>query len=615
MCGIAGYISTNNTEVPAQLIQRMTDAVAHRGPDGAGIWQRGAVSLGHRRLSILDLSEQGRQPMLDGGSGRVISFNGEIYNYIELREELSKRGYAFQSNTDTEVILKAYDCWGESCVERFNGMWAFAIYDPRRNLVFCSRDRFGVKPFYYAELTEGFAFGSEIRQLLPLLPRVQANTSVLLGFLVGRVAENVDHSFFDGIRKLPGGHNLTFDVSAGTYSVRRYYNLEPKSDHAMLDLDGAVERFQELFDESIKLRLRSDVRVGTCLSGGMDSSSIATVAASIYRQQSGQDFSAITAISEDPATDESAFARSIVENSGLDWIRIMPGYEDFSAAIGEVVRAQEEPFASASVCMQFFVMREARRAGIPVLLDGQAGDETLLGYDRYFADHFLQSLQDGDFNSALGVVSGLRRNGRTGALRALLWNAMYFHAPLLKRLATRDQMALFQPRLAAQVLAAATPERSYSGIFGMQKQEIERTNLPVLLRYEDKNSMAHSIETRLPFLDYRLVEFSTSVATRIKLNDGWGKFLLRKSMEKRMPSDIVWRKHKFGFEAPESRWMSRHSEEMHAAIVSSPLLKELVSSDVLEEEGLKRANRGLLWRMFSAAEWAREFNVNELSEA
>lgn len=610
MCGIAGYISTTNTEVPAQLIQRMTDAVAHRGPDGAGIWQRGAVSLGHRRLSILDLSEQGRQPMLDGGSGHVISFNGEIYNYIELREELSKRGYAFQSNTDTEVILKAYDCWGEACVERFNGMWAFAIYDARRNAVFCSRDRFGVKPFYYAELPEGFAFGSEIRQLLPLLLRVQANSSVLLGFLVGRVAENVDYSFFDGIRKLPGGHNLVFDVDSGTFSVRRYYNLEPKSDHATLDLDGAVGMFQELFDGSIKLRLRSDVRVGTCLSGGMDSSSIATVAASIYRQQSGQGFSAITAVSEEPATDESVFARSIVENAGLDWIRITPGYEDFSAAIDEVVRAQEEPFASASVCMQFFVMREARRAGIPVLLDGQAGDETLLGYDRYFADHLLQSLRDRDFNSALGVISGLRRNGRPGALRAMLWNAMYFHVPLVKRLATRDQMGLFQPRLAAQVHAAAIPDRSYSGIFGMQKQEIERTNLPVLLRYEDKNSMAHSIETRLPFLDYRLVEFSTSVATRIKLNDGWGKFLLRKSMEKRMPSDIVWRKHKFGFEAPESRWMQRHAPVVQKSIQESALLRDFCLPEALDVQRLNALSPGMTWRLYSVSLWAREFGVS-----
>lgn len=596
-----------------ELIKNMTGAVAHRGPDGQGIWRQGSVALGHRRLSILDLSELGHQPMVDEISGCVISYNGEIYNYLELRQELAGRGYLFRSHTDTEVILKAYDCWGQACVEKFNGMWAFAIHDPRRNIVFCSRDRFGVKPFYYAELTGAFAFGSEIRQLLPLLPQREADAQVLFGFLVARVAEDPERSFFSGVRKLPGGHSLVYDLTTGTYEISRHYSLESRSEYVTLGLEEALETFDGLFKDAIRLRLRSDVRVGTCLSGGMDSSSIATLAGEAYRLQTGQAFSAITAISEDTGTDESGFARSIVEHVGLDWITITPGYDEFRAAINDVVRAQEEPFASASVFMQFFVMREARRAGIPVLLDGQGGDETLLGYDRYFADHLLQSLKSLRPAVAWSVVAGLLRNGRPGALRALLWNLLYFHAPPIRRFATRDQLALFRAEFEPSLHAVSGPQRVYSGLLGMQKQEIERTNLPVLLRYEDKNSMAHSIETRLPFLDYRLVEFAISVETEIKLHEGWGKYLLRKAMEHRMPAEIVWRKHKFGFEAPESRWMRQHESDVHRAIEESVLLRQICSLERGAVRHVAGRNQGMLWRLYSVALWEREFCVTGFS--
>jgi len=609
MCGIAGYISTRGAEVPPGLVQRMTDAVMHRGPDGGGVWSQDGVAFGHRRLAILDLSELGHQPMEDTTNGCVITYNGEIYNYVELRQELVRRGYQFRSNSDTEVILKAYACWGQECVHKFNGMWAFAIFDPARQLIFCSRDRFGVKPFYYAQPAGGFAFGSEIRQLLPLLARVDADASVLISFLAARVAEDPERTFYAGVRKLPGAHNLIYDLVTQTFSIKRYYTLEAKADYAALDLGAALETFQSLFRDAIHLRLRSDVRVGTCLSGGMDSSSIATLAAEAYGHQSHQAFSAITAISEETATDESQFARRIVENSRLDWITVKPDYIAFRESIDAVVRAQEEPFSSASVSMQYFVMREARRANIPVLLDGQGGDETLLGYERYFADHLLQSLKDGQAFQALGVLAGLGRNGRKGAFGAMLRNLLYFHTPGLRRMAIGNQLSLFRPQFDSLIRAAVKPPNGYDGLFGMQKQEIERTNLPALLRYEDKNSMAHSIETRLPFLDYRLVEFAASASTAVKLHDGWGKYLLRKSMDGRMPSDIVWRKHKFGFEAPEAKWMLLHAAEIQSAIQSSPLLLEIIRGDSIDSSRIQSLNQGILWRLYSVALWAKIFEV------
>jgi asparagine synthase (glutamine-hydrolysing) len=613
MCGIAGYISVDGHQVSEELMQRMVDQVAHRGPDGSGIWRCAGVALGHRRLSILDLSELGHQPMVHEETGRVISFNGEIYNYIELREALKADGYGFRSGTDTEVILKAYDRWGAACVERFNGMWAFAIYDPKERIVFCSRDRFGVKPFYYAHTGRALVFGSEIRQLLPFLGKTEGDAGVLAGFLESRVAEHPTKTFFSGVHKLPGGHNLIYDLAARKYSIRRFYSLEIDPVCARMGLNDATESFRSLFEDAVRLRLRSDVKVGTCLSGGLDSSSIATLAARRYRADSHQCFSAITAISEDPATDESSFARMVVEREGLDWIAVRPTYDDFREVLGPVVRAQEEPFASASIIMQYQVMRAARRAGIPVLLDGQGADEGLLGYDRYFADLFAHLLHGGSLLKALGFLRGLGRNGRPGALRIMLWNLLYFHAPHIRRFVMSRQRRILKPEYMARIHVNGSADRAYSSLFEMQKVEIEQTNLPALLRYEDKNSMWHSVETRLPFLDYRLVELVTSLAVDHKLHDGWGKFVLRAALGAEMPKQVSWRKNKFGFEAPEARWTSRHKVDIQASIKRSPLLRLLVRKEELEDERIEGMNPGIRWRLFSTALWAREFGVVDAS--
>lgn len=612
MCGIAGLISGTPTPL-FPLIQQMTDAVAHRGPDGQGVWVNGNVALGHRRLSIIELTELGKQPMTDEETGCVITYNGEIYNYIELREELVALGRRFLSGSDTEVLLRAYEQWGTDCVRKFNGMWAFAIFDPRRNIVFCSRDRFGVKPFYYAETAAGFAFGSEIRQLLPLFPEIKADARVAMNFLVSRVAEDIEASFFAGVKKLPGGHNLIYRVDNRSYTIERFYNLASSAEAARYTGQQALESFEALFQDAIRLRLRSDVKIGTCLSGGMDSSSIAVIAGEMYRADSGgQDFSAITAISEDRLTDESAFAKQIVDRASLKWMTVRPDYDDFHGAVDAVVRTQEEPFASTSIFMQYFVMQAARRAGITVLLDGQGGDEILLGYERYFADHLVGALRSARFGSAVNILSGLSRNGRPGALKALLWNLAYFHVPGMRGAGIRFPRNLFT----AQALAAETAHGSGdvgADLFALQKREIERSNLPVLLRYEDKNSMAHAIETRLPFLDYRLVELSTSLASEVKLADGWGKHLLRKAMETRMPAEIVWRKHKFGFESPERLWMRNHAATIDQTIASSNLIRYLCNRDALQSNDLEKINQGLRWRLYSLAKWSETFGVGGLS--
>ncbi len=613
MCGIAGYISSNSLLADAeQIVRSMTKAVAHRGPDGEGIWSRGALAFGHRRLSILDLSKLGNQPMVDPESGYVIVFNGEVYNYIEIRKELIALGYRFLSGSDTEVILKSYEQWGKECVHRFNGMWSFSIYDPRHDIVFCSRDRFGIKPFYYLDGLNGFAFSSEIRQLLPLMNERLADVSMLTAFIVDRVAESPYETFFSNVQKLPAGHNLVFNLRTKRYAIDRYYSLEPQRQYETISFEDAEIEFLRLLRDSIRLRLRSDVNVGTCLSGGMDSSSIATLAANHYRQESGRDFLAITSISEDPSTEGSDFARMVVENSSLQWKTIRPRYKDFSESLDTVVETQEEPFSSASIFMQYMVMREARRVGVPVLLDGQGGDEILLGYERYFVNKLIDSMKNGKVGDAISDLRGLQRNGRRGALSAFAKNLIYFHMPSLRKRILRNNFSIFKP-------GVAIPQNSGGSLrgrnlFALQKQEIEQTNLPALLRYEDKNSMAHSIETRLPFLDYRMVEFSTSIPTDFKLRAGWGKYILRHSMRDYIPSEIAWRKHKFGFEAPESQWMSKHRDIVCNKISNSDLLEELIPKSKLEV-GFIRNNisAGLLWRLYSVALWADRFRISGVS--
>ncbi len=609
MCGIAGYVSDKRPSGLRSIIQTMTEAVSHRGPDGHGLYISGAVALGHRRLSIIDLSDLASQPMTDKASGCVIVFNGEIYNYVELRQQLSALGCKFVSKSDTEVILKAYGQWGEDCVRHFNGMWSFAIHDPRRNIIFCSRDRFGEKPFYYADLGHALAFGSEARQLLPLLPAISAHRETVLNFIHRRIAEPLEQSFYGGVRKLAAGHNLTIDIATRRIDIRRYYEMELDGDAAALGFDEALEQFLQLLTDSLRIRLRSDVRVGTCLSGGLDSSSIASLASPIYNAATGQKFSAITAISEDDATDESAFAKKVIDRSSLDWHTVRPTYEDFRMVLDQVVSAQEEPFSSASVVMQYMVMREARRLGIPVLLDGQGGDETLLGYHRYFATQLLQLLRQGRFGDGLQFARSVAANGGGGAIRQLFMDVAYFHLPGARQLALRRQSAMFEP--GPKPVQADLGYRQ--SIFQLQKAEIEATNLPALLRHEDKNAMWHSVETRLPFLDHRLVQFAASVSTCHKLKDGWGKFLLRKAMDGKMSGDITWRKDKLGFEAPESKWMLQHQADVENAITQCPLVASLVRNSVPVAAMHDKVKPGLRWRLYSLALWAKSFGVTDLS--
>lgn len=608
MCGIAGIVVRRPSLDPERVIREMTDLVRHRGPDDEGHYVRGRVALGHRRLSIIDLSASGRQPMASGDGRYVITYNGEIYNYLELRAELKELGYEFRTGTDTEVILAAYAAWGEDCLSRFNGMWAFAIHDTQRDRIFAARDRFGVKPFHYILTDACFAFGSEIRQLLPLLDSVNANPTVVSDFLLTAAHPQSTDTFFEQVHNLLSGHCLVYDVKTDECTVRRYYALAERLTGVADRSDpGAVDQFRSLLEDSVRLRMRSDVRVGTCLSGGLDSSSVAMLAGRMHHAAGGASFGAITAISEDERNSEETYAADVVQAGGLDWIKTRPSYEEFRDLLQHVVKHQEEPFATPSICMQAFVMRAARENGIVVLLDGQGGDETLLGYPRYYSAYCATLWRQG---GARELVHGMRQAVQHNTLMNPAKLAGYVVLGLLpsaRYLYHLMRGAYLSPRPALPPWMTEF-SRSSLDVRRLQILELEVTGLPQLLRFEDKNSMAYAIEARLPFVDYRLVEHSVSLAPHLKIQDGWTKWVMRKAMEDTLPHSIAWRRNKIGFEAPNDIWIGRHIDVMASAVERSPLVARFCNVARLMRQ-YRGLDRGSQWRLYSLALWEEQFGV------
>lgn len=607
MCGISGIIKKTADADLRTAIETITDLIKHRGPDGFGYYFNNNIAFGHRRLAIIDLSQNGHQPMRYADGKYVITYNGEVYNYIEIRTELEVLGYTFQSHSDTEIILAAYQQWGQACMSRFNGMWAFAIHDIEHNIIFCSRDRFGVKPFYYTDTGTEFAFGSEIKQLLCFLPERRANREVLLDFLVASFTDRISDTFFAGVHQLPGGHNLIYDLGNNEYSITQYYQIKLDPAAESIGLEDAEAMFLKAFTDGIELRLRSDVKVGTCLSGGLDSSSIATLAAQMYGEKNGEQFCAITAASSQISNDESEFARIVVEHSRLQWIKITPTYEEFAANLECVVNAQEEPFGSPSIIMQYLVMKAARAQGILVLLDGQGGDETLLGYSIYHGANIVSTYRREGWFAALNALRDSGNKSSHGILAVFKYLVGSFSATARYQLYKwRHRYLKSIPPVPRGLVAFA---KASLDLQQLQNLEITQTNLPVLLRYEDKNSMAHSVETRLPFLDYRTLELALSLPSKVKIHDGWTKWILRRIMSKKMPDSIVWRKNKFGFEAPEEQWLVQHGEEMRNRILSSTLLADLCDLKKLDSM-LDTMNLRAKWRLYSIALWEAAYGVN-----
>ncbi len=599
MCGISGIIQKSEIEVPNNLVREINDLIAHRGPDGEGFYHDEKVHFGHRRLAILDLSDLGKQPM-SWKQDYVVTFNGEIYNYLEIRDELKASGYEFKTECDTEVILAAYEHWGEACVDRFNGMWAFAIHDKIKKQVFCSRDRFGIKPFYCLETDDFFAFGSEIKQLTHLQETQHVCEEVMLEFLITGLEDCTEKTFFKDIVKLPAGHNLTISLHDGSSQLYKYYDItfEPSN----TALAESVENYKTSLEEAIKLRMRSDVKVGTCLSGGLDSSSVAAMASKLYTGEGK--FNAVHAKSEEQATDESKFAKEVAEHANLDLHIIEPSYTDFKNTIEDVIYTQEEPFGTPSVAMQYFVLQKARSINCIVMLDGQGGDETLLGYEKYYPA-YLKS------QGSLSLMKNVFKSSQNSklSLKKTIQFLIYFtnYKLRLKRLKKKNSFVksdLLNRFESASLKAMAT---AYRDIKTLQKQEILSTQMPHLLKYEDKNAMRHAVETRLPFIDYKTLETAVNTVDSYKIRDGWTKYILRKVVDPILPKSIVWRKNKLGFNAPEGIWLKKHGKIMEDTVLQSELLDKFIDKQNLSFSSLPLRTQ---WKLYNVAVWGTSYNVS-----
>ena len=598
MCGLCGVVALDRPPDRA-TVERWLNELAHRGPDGRGVFAADGVCLGHLRLAIIDLSDAGLQPFADHGLQLI--HNGEIYNYLELRAELEAKGHRFRSQTDTEVILAAYREWGERCVERFNGMWAFVLWDEGRRTLFCSRDRFGVKPFYYRVAGDEFAFASEPWPLR----RDGANLRAVRDYLEQGYLDQGDETFFDGVLRLPPAHSLTFGPEG--LRLARYWSLE-RCDPPV----DPVEAVRETFLDAVRLQLRSDVPVGTCLSGGLDSSSIAVAVAHHGHERQ----KTVTAYFEDEGFDERPYARAVVERTGAEahWVSFTA--EDLVENLPAIVQAQGEPFGSTSICAGWYVMREARGAGLKVMLDGQGGDEILAGYRAFFGYRLSDLLRAGRLTEAAGELRAFAGvNGSRWAAVALVNPHVSDRFRLAARSRLRGSATLAAPELrrlepAGGENGAVFPDRLRRQLHLV----LTRRGLPELLRYEDRNSMAHSLEARVPFLDHRLVELAFALDGSELIRRGETKSVLRRALADLLPPTVRARRDKLGFVTPERRFLRGSLGELAGDVFASRRFAERGFVDAAAaRERLALHRRGKLdagfelWRALNAELWARRF--------
>lgn len=613
MCGICGVIALQE---PAEtdVVRAMLSELRHRGPDGEGFFEAPGVALGHARLAIIDLSDGGRQPFASDDGALQLLHNGEVFNYLELRAELEQLGHRFRTETDTEVVLRAYQQWGARCVERFNGMWALALWDERAQRLFCSRDRFGIKPFVFRLEGERFAFASEPRALLrdPSC-RASANPGAIRDFLAQGHTDHLDETFFAGVRQLPPGHSLTFDARG--LRLDRYWTLEPRDPPA-----DPVETFRELFLDSIRLRLRSDVPLGTALSGGLDSSAVAVAIDHLLRTEAenarpvGERQRTFTAYFEDAGFDERPFARAVVEQILAEPRWVSFDEETLLEVLPEVVTAQGEPFASTSTVAQWFVMRSAAAAGLKVMLDGQGGDEVLAGYRTTYGYRLADLLAGGCVREVAAELRAFPESKRALAI-ALVTPFLPQSARWALRGRRRRGDLLVHPALRERTSppqpppAGPLPDRLRTQYHLILSQ----LGLPELLRYEDRNSMAHSLEGRVPFLDHRLVELLYGLDARQLYERGTTKIVLREALSDLLPPVVRERRDKLGFVTPEQRFFRGRLGAFAEDVFRSPELRErgLVSGQEALER-LRRHRTGApagfeLWRALSVELWARRY--------
>jgi len=544
--------------------------MVHRGPDGQGLWRRAGdvppfVTIGHRRLAIIDLTDSAAQPMTSLDGSTCLTFNGEIYNYRELREELIATGCVFRSKSDTEVLLNAYRRWGAECLSRLNGMFAFAIWDEQRREFFAARDRFGEKPFHYVwdERAGVFAFASEIKALFAAgVVSLRLNDSALGRFVGELVLAGNEETIYAGVRRLLPAEAIRVRFSDGALRLSRWsYWSIGEAGTPRLSRHAAAEQFRALFEDSVRLRLRSDVPVGTSLSGGVDSSSVVCV---IHRLGAAAGQKTFSARMQDPRLDEGNHIRAVVNYTGVESYEVIPTAEELQNVFPRLCYVMEEPFPATSMFAQFLVMRLAREHGVTVLLDGQGADEYLAGYHKYFRDRYgdlVRRLRIPSVVRELRAYARLRAGARAMSARGMA--AAFLPEEVRTAFISRAQAGggfrkWWNPEWLVSLPDTGRNDKGfpYFGRFEARlRHDSFRGPLQELLRYGDRNSMAWSRELRQPFLDHRLAEFVFSLGPEFKISGGMTKVVLRDAMRGLVPDAVLDRSDKLGYQAPQAQWL------------------------------------------------------------
>lgn len=642
MCGIGGIFIPSGKAIKADLLLKMNQQIRHRGPDDEGLLMintldgrlRNAygpdtdpklidslappendisanLGFAFRRLSILDLSANGHQPMSSPSGNCWIVFNGEIYNYVELRESLEKLGYSFHSYTDTEVILNAYLAWGEDCQHQFLGMWSFAIWDGRKNKLFCSRDRFGIKPFYYYFDGETFIFGSEVKQLLVYPINKEINEEVIYKSLkIGAYLINSNNTFYKSIHILPHGHYLTLEN--GQLSIASYYKLNPVNFASFKGtFQEAVEIYRDLFKNTIRLHMRSDVEVGLTLSGGLDSTAILASAHGLT-DKTIKTFSSY--FTHNPRYDERKWINVMTSAFKVNPFFYSATADEFMQHFSEMTWHHDYPVYGSSPAVNYLLMKQIKQSGVGVVLCGQGNDELAGGYKHAFYRYYAYLLTSGKWQKFVNEFPAYLQDkslGGTLGKISKIGASFLFKESLLYKLEASSQENVLRTSFNEFNVFNNIEDLPTDKLSNFLYNNMMSTSVQTLLHFEDRNSMASSLESRVPFLDHKLAEFLFSLPPEFKSHKNLGKYIHRRAMEGIVPEEVIARKDKIGYLAPgEHYWMKNEMKPFVSGIFSSPDFKnreiynqKLILNKYNNMLAGKTGDEKLLWNILSLEIW------------
>lgn len=669
MCGICGII-TSYPRPLAPLILAMNNSLAHRGPDDEGyifanknneiITAGGQITpeklyhldfshapkknildindeynwvFGHRRLAIIDLSLQAHLPMCNISKNLWITYNGEIYNYIEIKQQLLQKGYQFFTESDTEVILNAYDCWGEECTTHFNGMWAFVIYDLRRNLFFASRDRFGVKPFYYFHAPNFFAFASEHKALLklPQIP-LQINDTAAFTYLLTGLIEQNENGFFNNIKELLPSHQFIYSLTNHQLIIKKYYDLKnPLKKNQKEQQKQIISTIANKIENAIQLRLRSDVPIGFCLSGGLDSSTIVCFSHQIHQQNHLQNLSeqlqTFTAQNNVSDFDETDYAKTIAKYCNVNWNTYSCTADDLIKNLSSIIYHQDIPLSHSSTYAQASVMKLAKQNGIKILLDGQGGDELFAGYQAFYHSWMLYLLTHLQWKSFADFKNNLTNAPTNFTLfkKAAAKYAIETFIPkafsnIIKK-KIKKELQYFNSESIKQHLTEVPFMLDFKNcsINELSYEYFSKNYLKNLLRWEDRCSMQYSIESRTPFADdINLIEYVFQLPSEIKIQQGYSKYLLREAIKNIVPDKIRLRTDKMGFSTPQYYWLMQLKKSIREIISSHSDNLNLIHKtrflndfeQLFQADNLKYFHP-FIWRYLCLLLWQEQLRTNK----